>query len=239
MKLNDWAPKFYGFDPFEKTVTGHADYSSPKGNKSAHRSLFRIQKALSGKPSADLPFSVEIPARHSQDMYRWDTGFLCDYVVRIHHDYIQKALPVLVALGKQVTGLHGKTRPETLAIKDQFNALASDLKLHLFKEEQLLFPYIRSLACLEKQGKTIDITKDGPLYRPMAGLEDEHGALEAVMDAIRDLSHDFTVPVQSSPAFNAWYQALSAFREDLIQHVQLESRVLFPKAIALQRRLTA
>ena len=59
------------------------------------------------------------------------------------------------------------------------------------------------------------------------------------MDAIRILSHDFSVPVQTSPAFSALYQALSAFREDLNQHVQLESRVLFPKAIALQRRLTA
>lgn len=239
MKLNYWAPKFHGFDPFEKTVTGHPDYSSPKGNKSTHRALFRIQKALPGKPSADLPFSVDIPARHSQDMYHWDTGFLCDYVVRIHHDYIQKALPVLVALGKNVTDLHGKTRPETLAILDQFNTLASDLKLHLFKEEQLIFPYIRSLAYLEKQGKTIDITKDGPLYKPMGGLEEEHGVFETGMDAIRILSHDFSVPVQTSPAFSAWYQALSAFREDLNQHVQLESRVLFPKAIALQRRLTA
>lgn len=238
MKLNYWAPKFHGFNPFEKTITGHPDPSPPKGNKSAHRA-FRIQKALSGKPSADLPFSVDIPARHSQDMYHWDTGFLCDYVVRIHHDYIYKALPVLIALGKNVIGLHGKNRPEILTILDQFNTLASDLKLHLFKEEQLLFPYVRSLACLEKQGKTIDITKDGPLYKPMGGLEEEHEVFEAGMDAIRDLSHDFTVPVQNSPAFSAWYEALSVFREDLIQHAQLESRVLFPKAIALQRRLTA
>lgn len=239
MKLYYWAPKFHGFDPLEKNVNAHPDYSSPNGNKTTHRTLIRFQKALPVKPSADLPFSVDIPARHSQDLYHWDTGFLCDYVVRIHHDYIQKALPVLVALGKIVIGLHGKTRSETLVILDQFNTLASDLKLHLFKEEQLIFPYIRSLACLEKQGKTIDITNDGPLFKPMSSLEEEHEVFESGMEAIRELSHDFTVPVQTSPAFSAWYQALSAFREDLSQHVQLESRVLFPKAVALQRRLTA
>jgi regulator of cell morphogenesis and NO signaling len=238
MKFDYRVPDFYASDPNINRFNSPPDHPGPGLNKSSRR-IFHLQKDVHKNAPADLPYSVDLPSRHSLDPYQWDPGFLCDYVVRIHHDYIQKALPVLVAMGKRVTVLHGKTQVETLSILDQMETLFSDLKLHLFKEEQLIFPYIRSLVCLEKQGKTIDITRDGPLYKPLAGLEEEHGLFEAGMDAIRDLSLDFTVPVKNSPVFSSWYRALQAFREDLIQHTRLESRVLFPKAIALQRKLTA
>jgi regulator of cell morphogenesis and NO signaling len=238
MKFDFGVPEFHLIDPNKNNFTRHPDHPGPSLNKSSRRT-FQFQKDLQKNARAGLPYSMDIPARHSQDPYQWDPGFLCDYVVRIHHDYIQKALPVLLEMGKKVVVLHGKTRPETLVILDQMETLSSDLKLHLFKEEQLIFPYIRSLDCFEKHGKTIDITRDGPLYKPLAGLEEEHGLFEAGMDAIRDQSHDFTVSLQNSPVFSSWYGGLKAFREDLIQHTRLESRVLFPKAIALQRKLTA
>ena len=71
-----------------------------------------------------------------------------------------------------------------------------------------------------------------PISRMLAD-HDDAGALTA---RIRALSADFAPPPDACPTYRALYQGLDEFERDLHQHVHIENNILFPRALAMERK---
>jgi len=61
----------------------------------------------------------------------------------------------------------------------------------------------------------------------------EHDAGEVVKQ-IRKASSEYTAPEGACTSFEALYQGLLEFEEDLHEHVHLENNILFPRAVSLE-----
>ena len=72
----------------------------------------------------------------------WDLGFLADYIIHTHHQYVTKAIPQILPLAQKVADVHGEHHSEVIRINELFNDLADELLSHMQKEEKILFPYI-------------------------------------------------------------------------------------------------
>jgi regulator of cell morphogenesis and NO signaling len=166
----------------------------------------------------------------------WDLDLLAGYIVSNHHSYVREAIGTLRTHTRKVAEVHGEHHPEVVAIADQFENVAQELTRHMMKEENMLFPYINALVAASR-GASMPVAPFGEVANPIRMMEIEHQAAGDEMAAIRQLSGNYTTPADACTTFKVTYQELQAFEADLHQHVHLENNILFPKSLALERRL--
>jgi regulator of cell morphogenesis and NO signaling len=168
------------------------------------------------------------------DFNAWDLSFLSDYIVNVHHSYVQQNIPVISDLSQKVADHHGKTNPELGSIRDKVDEMVSELKVHLKKEENILFPYIKSLENSKKAG-TAAPTGFGSVQQPIAVMENDHDIVGDLADEIRILSHNYTLPENACNSYTLLYKKLEEFENDLHMHIHLENNILFPKAVEMEK----
>ena len=98
---------------------------------SVDETLERLQKSMVARPSPDRQ--------------NWQDRPLADLIVHIkstHHVFVREECPRIEALAAKVVSVHGKNHPELLPVQETFAALAEELRVHMIKEEQVLFPYL-------------------------------------------------------------------------------------------------
>lgn len=174
------------------------------------------------------------PADNYKD---WAPDFLVDYIVNNHHNFVRSKLPEIHLYAQKVAKVHGSSFPENREILALFEELAEEMKEHMEKEEQILFPYIKELMDAEKRGKVPETPEFERAENPIRMMEEEHENAGSLMDRIRELSNDFTPPEEACATYRVLYANLRDFQDDLHKHVHLENNILFPKAIALEKRL--
>lgn len=168
------------------------------------------------------------PARTSQpqhDFAAWDTSFLADYIVNVHHRYIRESAPILENLALKVAGRHGSQHPELISLAKGLQELLDHLLLHLDKEENILFPIIRQRASGTGSHATVDI--------PIRVMEKEHQEAGDELRHFRRLTQDYNLPPDACNSYTYLFEKLKEFEDDLFQHIHLENNILFPKSLQL------
>ena len=166
---------------------------------------------------------------------------LADHIVSTHHDYLREELPRLDFMTRKVASVHGEhgehgeheTRlPE---LREVYVAFMEEIVQHMMKEEQILFPMVRTID-------TAEATPEfhcGSLANPIQVMESEHDSAGDALGRFRTLTDDFTPPDWACNTFRALYDALAKLEEDMHQHIHKENNVLFPKALRREAELAA
>ncbi len=173
----------------------------------------------------------------AENFGEWDTDFLVEYIINIHHKYVKENTPFLLELSKKVGSVHGASHPETLDVAIAFARVAEDLSLHMVKEENILFPYIKELIHGEKNGSGLPPTGFGGVKNPIQIMEMEHEQAGEDFEIIRKLTNNYTLPEGACASYTILYKKLEEFENDLHRHVHLENNILFPKALQLENGL--
>lgn len=170
----------------------------------------------------------------------WELDFLAEYIVNTHHSFVRGKLPEIGFYSNKVAHVHGSRHPELIEMYHLFEQLSVELSEHLQKEEDVLFPYIKELVRLKKNGEKLTTKPDfGTAANPVAMMKDEHETAGDIMEQIEQLSNGFTPPEDGCATYKVYFLNLEAFQKDLHKHVHLENNILFPKALALEEELKA
>ena len=161
---------------------------------------------------------------------------LISHILETHHVFTKAEMDRLEPLMEKVVVAHGERHGELLSIRDLLNQLCADLRPHMFKEEQILFPYLVELEQAVLQQRPLPFAPFGTVNNPVRMMMMEHDQAGELLREIRKLSADYTVPPEVCLSYQTLYQALKRFEEDLHQHIHLENNILFPKAIQLEAR---
>ncbi|HUE83073.1 MAG TPA: hemerythrin domain-containing protein [Pyrinomonadaceae bacterium] len=140
----------------------------------------------------------------------------------------------LRSLLEKVCSVHGQNYPELLTVQALFRELCMDLTPHMFKEEQMLFPYIERMEEAAKNGHEISAPPFGTVRNPVRMMMMEHDTAGDLLRKLRETSSDYTVPKDGCISYQTLYQAMEAFEQDLHQHIHLENNVLFPRAVEME-----
>lgn len=165
----------------------------------------------------------------------WELPFLIDYIVNEHHAYVQEKLPLIDQFAQKVGKVHGDHNPETVKISHLVQALKAELLDHLWKEEHILFPYIKTLAEASKNNAPRPVPAFQTAANPIRMMLREHETAGDLMHSIRELSTDYTPPDYACNTYRVLYAMLADFEENLHQHVHLENNILFPKALNMEQ----
>lgn len=164
----------------------------------------------------------------------WAADALCRFIVDRHHRYVRTQLPVISSHLAKLSDVHGARHPELLTIAQHFQAIADELTMHLMKEEEILFPFIRALARAEAEGASAPPNMFGTVMNPIRMMEAEHQSAGNELELVRALTGNFTAPADGCATYRVCFEELAAFDRDLRTHIHLENNILFPKAVALE-----
>lgn len=170
---------------------------------------------------------------------RWELDFLVDYIINNHHQYVRGSIPVIAMHAEKVVAAHGKNHPELIEVSKIFSMVYKELKQHLLKEEEILFPYIKHLVKVKDNLSKYEKPYFGNIANPIKMMEVEHETAGDGMFDIRRITENFQIPADACNTFNIFYNELKEFEEDLHKHVHLENNILFPKAIELEEKIIA
>ena len=152
---------------------------------------------------------------------RWDQRPLAeivDFIVGYYHRRLREELPQLLAMAERVEQRHADKprRPQGLAAHIAHGHLA--VLDHLEKEEQILFPMLKSGRGAMAAG-------------PVQVMELEHDDHAANLRRTRQLAHDLVPPEEACNTWRALYLRLAEFEAELMEHIHLENHVLFQRAL--------
>jgi len=164
-------------------------------------------------------------------------GDLIAHITNTHHAFIRSESPRISALTAKVVGVHGNNHPELQNVQDLFTALAEELRVHLMKEEQILFPYIIRMEESVVAGEPAPPAMFGTVMNPIRMMMQEHDGAGEALRALRHATSDYKVPEDACISYRTLYDALQGFEADLHQHIHLENNVLFPRATVMEAEL--
>ena len=159
---------------------------------------------------------------------------LINHILEKHHVYTKDEMTRLTALFDKVIGVHGANHTELKKMGGLFQQLCADLAPHMFKEEQILFPYIVEMENAVLNGRPMPPSCFGTVSNPIRMMMMEHDIAGDLLRELRLVSSDYKVPADSCFSYRTLYQALEAFEKDLHQHIHLENNILFPRATEME-----
>lgn len=179
--------------------------------------------------------TIDSQFNKSYNFNKWDLGFLIDYIINVHHSYVLENIPIITQYADKVAKVHGHHRKETVEISKLFKMVSEELRDHMQKEENILFPYIKMQVGAKKNGLPMPKASFGTVENPIGMMETEHENAGKAFRDIGTLSNDYNPPPEACNTYKVLYAKLHEFEEDLHRHVHLENNILFPKAIKLER----
>lgn len=180
---------------------------------------------------SDAQFTVP-----SHDFNSWSSSFLADYIVNVHHAYVKQNISMLSDLCIKVAGHHGSVNPELYKVRDLADEMLCELKIHMKKEETILFPYIKKLEASMINGEKIPKAFES-IKQPVSVMEHDHDIVAELSNEIRAITNNYILPANACNSFALLYQKMEEFENDLHMHIHLENNILFPKAVEMENSL--
>lgn len=203
-----------------------------------------IEKACQKKGVSSEELLEALSILNSTDISRtynyktWSADFLIDHIINVHHSYVSESIPILMQYAHKVAQVHGHHYTEVLEIYELFTEVAEELSQHLLKEERVLFPYIKQMVEIDKEGGKLPPVHFGSVQNPVRMMEHEHENAGDVFKRIAEITHNYMPPEGACNTFRALYAKLSEFEQDLHLHIHLENNILHKKALALEEKLS-
>jgi len=160
---------------------------------------------------------------------------LAEHIVAKHHAFTRAEIIRIANLISKVVVAHGKSHPELAPIQTIFAGLSAELREHMMKEEEMLFPYIAEMENAARFNRRPPAPMFGTVQNPVAAMVMEHEAAGQAFERMRELTKGYTVPPDGCASYRALYQALPDFAADLHTHIHLENNILFPRSVELEQ----
>ncbi len=167
----------------------------------------------------------------------WTLDFLADYIVNTHHSYVVKTIPVLREYSAKVAKVHGAAHPELITINELVQEVCEEMSEHMLKEESILFPFVKQIVNEKKNGQPNNgFGNFKSIKEPIDLMEAEHDFVGRNMEEARRLSKNYTLPQDACASYGFLFKTLDEFENDLHIHIHLENNILFPKALAMEKK---
>ena len=181
---------------------------------------------------------VELRGKHVEyDFENWKLEQLIDHIQDKHHSYVKESIPIISEYALKVKNVHGENKPYVIEIANHFLGLTEELTSHLYKEENILFPFIKKMEMAKVAGESIEIPF-GSVQGPISAMLHDHDRAGDELKVIRKLAESFKTPDDACATHMVLYGMLKDFETDLMMHIHLENNILFPKAITLENDMT-
>ena len=191
----------------------------------------QVKKELELSTKGDfLPPSLHIEG--------WDLDFLIDYIINIHHGYLKATVNDTAAIIKHFTEGHLKKYPFMEEVLQIFENMQKTIFPHIRYEEETIFPYIRQICHAYANRDSYASLLVKTLRKPLGvSIRSEEDIFSDQILKIRMLTADYSIPGQACTSHRVVMLRLEELDKDLMQHIYLETEILFPRALKIEAEL--
>lgn len=165
-------------------------------------------------------------SERSEDVSIWTDSSseeIIQHVIERYHRPLHEELHALSPYVTKVARVHGEGHPELIKVFELFKALKNELIEHTNKEEATSFPFILTLE------ENPQIENREEIIEEIRELEKEHDHAGDILKQLREITDDFTPPVDACGTYRLVYKRLEMLEGDTFMHVHLENNILFPR----------
>lgn len=144
---------------------------------------------------------------------------IIDFIIVRYHDRHREQLPELILQAQKVERVHAEKPTVPKGLSKYLEALHEELTSHMMKEERILFPMIKA-----GQGQMA--------AGPISVMEREHDDAGDILEAIKGITDNVTPPPEACTTWRVLYNGINELIDDLMNHINLENNLLFPRALA-------
>ncbi|MBL7764301.1 MAG: DUF542 domain-containing protein [Chitinophagaceae bacterium] len=168
----------------------------------------------------------------------WKISFLSDYIVNVHHAYLNTTFPLIKVQLRKFVDEHRVKYNYLDELEMQFTLLYKTMPPHMQHEEEIVFPYIKQIAHAYESSEPYAGLLVRTLRKPLENIiQHEHDELEKIITRIRSLTDNYKIPPNACASHRVTLSLLQELDNDLVQHIYLENDILFPRAIAMEKEL--
>ncbi|MEO8590983.1 MAG: iron-sulfur cluster repair di-iron protein [Flavobacteriales bacterium] len=207
-----------------------------KGGRSVDE-VCRTKNIDPAELTRDIEAALGRDTHDGEDFRHWTLARLVDHIEQVHHRYVEQRVPLLRQYLDKLCTVHGDRHPELFEIRDEFDACAAAMAVHMRKEEFLLFLFIKQLEKAQREGNVPPTPHFGTVNNPVHMMMEDHDAEGERFRRIQQLSWGYANPPDGCVTYSTTMRMLRDFEEDLHKHIHLENNILFPRAVALEREL--
>jgi regulator of cell morphogenesis and NO signaling len=172
------------------------------------------------------------------DYQKFSLEVIIDYIRKTHNYYLSKKLceieQIIEILLKDYTGGHHLLH----ILNNFFSEYTKGLTSHISVEEKQLLPYINCLLKFEKgeieEERYFTATKN---YSLKTFVENHHDT-EQDLSNVRKTILNYQPPTTNQTPYRILITQLHSFETDLSVHALIEDKVLIPRALKLEEKLS-
>lgn len=189
-------------------------------------------------------FFLEIANAYLDELYvpgeglsLFSLGTMVNYIKSTHGYYTNIALPMVEEKIHQLVERSSLSEKEVNLVINFFNDYKKDFMIHISQEEEQILPYILEL---EKQSS---LEKPDPAFiqklqtYSIKEFEKEHDRLEISLKHLSELIIKYLPPFDDLHLCHLVLNDLSSLMKDLVDHADMEDKVLIPRVAELEREL--
>lgn len=176
---------------------------------------------------SEMGRTLEESYPHEGNLEDWSV-----HILKVHHDWLYRNFPALERLIEDLSAQHGDTW--LLESQKLFTELREDLEFHMAKEERILFPLIRFMEMTRRLPRELS-SCPGSVFGPIAVMEADHEATEAILQKLHDLVRAWLSDEQAQNKHIP--RKLQELVLNIRSHIHKENNILFPRARALELEL--
>ena len=179
----------------------------------------------------------QIAVFHELDYNSWKVDFLIDYIINVHHAYLNSTMTRLLDQVTSFVNNHKKQYPYLQDLLKVLNQLITHLTIHIRHEEEIIFPYMKQIDNAYKRKESYGNLLVRTLRKPLVNHEEEHLKIDELFLKLRNLTNNYKYPSEACTTHQVIFHKLEEFDADMAQHKYLEDDILFPKAMHMEREL--
>ncbi|MDE9805010.1 iron-sulfur cluster repair di-iron protein ScdA [Staphylococcus pseudintermedius] len=185
-----------------------------------------LEEAVSNHPKLSLtPLLQELEDASQQQGEGMQPQYLSvpsliQYIQARYHDTLREEFKQLTPYVTKLSRVHGPNHPNLVTLKSTFDAFKSAMLTHTDEEDQNAFPKLVRSA----NGETVE-----DIDAVVQSLVDDHDEAGALLQQVRELTHDFQPPAEACGTWRLVYDRIAHLERETHAHVHLENHVLFPK----------
>lgn len=161
---------------------------------------------------------------------------LVEYLELRHRIIMNEKIPRLAKLlEKMLSEYKGEFRKILESLREIFNAVISEKEIHIKREEEMLFSYIKKLINFQAAGGDKPEILINGIQNPISLIKNDHIKVEhALLETMNKIATVFQSIDSFSDTFKLFYNDLKDLETEFMDHMRLETDILFPKAIELE-----
>lgn len=159
----------------------------------------------------------------------FDIPQLIGYILFNHHHYMDREIPRLERVLEETVREDAGAHAELLELHEPLRRFLSVFQAHMLDEETQLFPFC---MLLHSDPQAAALGPEG-LENLIRVIHREDAELLLDLGRVREKTRWYHVPPDAGSAYRELLCGLRGLEIDLRRHMRVESRILYPKVVAL------